>query len=300
MTDGALPDPASLECFLAAARCSSFRAAADSVSLTPAALGKRIKLLETRLGTSLFRRTTRRLEITEAGLALVPAAQRALDGLSGCVRAARGDAGPPPLTLSLGTRHELGLSWLVPALDRLAERLPHVTLELYFGAGPDLEQRVASGALDAAVSSRRIHDPTIGSERLHPERYVFVASPRLLARRPLTRPAQAVQHVLVDAARELPLFAYWRSAPNARDLPFGSVSVLGTTAAIRQRVLEQRGVAVLPEYLVAKDLERRRLAPLFPSVSPASDWFRLIHRLDDPKRATLVRLATELRAIPLV
>ena len=75
--------------------------------------------------------------------------------------AARGEEGPAPMELALGTRHELGLSWIVPMLGLLEREHPHLTLDLYFSSGPDLELRVRSGEIDCAVTSRRTTDPTL-------------------------------------------------------------------------------------------------------------------------------------------
>src|SRR5262249_3578107 len=73
------PSLESLRCFAEAARLLNFRAAARAVALTPAALGQRIQQLEGQLGRPLFHRSTRRVTLSEAGLALLPHAQRALE-----------------------------------------------------------------------------------------------------------------------------------------------------------------------------------------------------------------------------
>src|SRR5688572_16280070 len=132
------PPPDSLRCFVEAARLLSFRATGRVVGLTPAAVGQRIQKLEEQLGVKLFHRTTRTVVLTEAGLSVLPYAERALDAGAACARAARGELGPPAMELTLGTRHELGLSWIVPMLPQLRAAHPGVTLHLYFGSGPDL------------------------------------------------------------------------------------------------------------------------------------------------------------------
>ena len=295
-----LPDPDSLRCFEAAARRLNFRAAAAEVHLTPAALGKRVAGLERSLGARLFQRTTRRVELTEAGLRLLPRAREALQAAAACLRAARGEEGPPPCELVVGTRHELGLSWLVPQLAALERALPGVTLQLYFGSGPDLELRVRTGEVDCAVTSRATSDPALDALPLHEERYVFVGAPALLRRLPLRRPAEASRHTLLDANRSLPLFAYWRAAaPPGTELVFAGTRVLGTIAAIHALVRAGRGVAVLPRYLVAPDLRRRRLRELLPAGEPRPAQFRLLLRRDDPRRGLLARLAALLRQAPL-
>ena len=295
-----LPSIDSLRCFQAAARLLNFRAAARSVALTPAALGQRIQKLESDLGVTLFRRTTRSVALTEAGLALVPVAERCLEAARDCVRAARGETGPPPMELVIGTRQELGLSWLAPQLDRLKQQNASLELHLYFGSGPDLLLRVRTMEIDCAVTSSRFTDPKLDSARLHREDYVFVGSARLLAKKPRTRAAHAAGPTLLAASAELPLFRYWRDAPGGGDrLRFGRIVRLGSIEAIRQRVTAQAGVAVLPAYLVRRELATRSFRRLFPAVTPLHDYFRLVFRADDPRRPIYERLAAHMLEVPL-
>src|SRR5262245_12408180 len=154
-----LPSLEALRCFAEAARLLNFRAAARAVGLTPAALGQRIRQLEELLDAKLFHRTTRTVTLTEEGLALVPFAHRTLDAAAECVRAGRGEVGPPPMELTLGTRHELGISWLVPLLPRLRKAQPGLTVHTYFGSGPDLVHRVRTLQIDCAVTSSVLTDP---------------------------------------------------------------------------------------------------------------------------------------------
>jgi DNA-binding transcriptional LysR family regulator len=143
-------------------------------------------------------------------------------------------------------------------------------------------------------------DPTLDALQLHPEEYVFVGAPPLLKRKPLRRPEDASEHTLLDAGPDLPLFGYWRDAPGGGDrLHFGKVLRLGTIAAIRQLVLEDKGVAVLPRYLVKQDLGKGRLRRIFPDVTANHDHFRLVFRRDDPRRPVYDALAGTLRRQPL-
>jgi DNA-binding transcriptional LysR family regulator len=295
-----LPAPDSLRCFVEAARLLSFRATGRAVGLTPAAVGQRIRQLEDQFGVKLFHRTTRTVVLTEAGLALLPYAERALRAGAECAKAARGDLGAPAIELILGTRHELGLSFIVPMLPELRAAHPGLTLHLYFGSGPDLLIRVRTLEIDCAVTSSRLTDPKLGAVRLHEETYVFVGAKRLLANKPLLRTEDARRHVLIDTNEALPLFRYWRDAPGGIDsLAFGSILKMGTISAIRELVLRGEGVAVLPEYFVQKDLKQRRLVKVFPRVKALSDHFRLVHRADDPRAAVYVALAQTLRSLPL-
>lgn len=295
-----LPSLESLRCFRAAAALLNFRAAARTVALTPAAFGQRIAQLEDQLGTRLFERTTRSVALTTAGLALVPFADRALEAAQACVHAARGERGPAPAEIVLGTRHELGMSWVYPQRAALARDLPHVTVHLYFGSGDDLIARVRLREIDCAVTSTRYADPRLDALPLHREEYAFVGATKMLRAKPLRAPAQALEHTLLDAGAELPLFRYFLDAPGGRpDLRFGRVVRLGTIEAIARGVLDGEGVAVLPRYYVSDALAKRSLTELFPKVAPAVDHFRLVFRIDDPRRALFERVAEALRSSPL-
>jgi LysR family glycine cleavage system transcriptional activator len=295
-----LPSLDSLRCFVAAAGALNFRAASRVVALTPAALGQRIRAMEAQLGAPLFTRTTRSVALTRAGMELLPRARSALDAVADCVRAARGGLAPAPQELVLGTRYELGLSWIVPQLDALAVALPAVTLHLYFGDGEDLLLRLRMREIDCAVTSSRIADPRLATAQLHREDYAFVGATALLRERPFTRPSHASQHTLLDAAADLPLFRYWRDAPGGGDrLRFAAVRRIGTIAAIEALVRQGRGVAVLPRYLVAPALRRGVLRVILPSVKPVPDAFRLVFREGDPREALFEALAAAMRLVPL-
>lgn len=295
-----LPSLDALQAFLAAAQTLNFRRAASLVSVTPAAFGQRIRGLEDQCGVALFQRTTRSVELTEAGVRLVPVARAALEAAAECLDLTRDEAAPRPLEVVLGTRPDLGMSWLVPLTRALSSALPWLTLHLYFGSGDDLLARLRTREVDCAVTSSSFSDPRLGAFPLHPESFAFVGAPALLDRLPLSRPEHAAQHTLVDAGPELPLFRSWRDAPGASHLSFGRVLRYGSLAAILHLVLEGRGVAVLPRYFVAPALARRRVRPLFPRVRPLTDTFRLVYRVDDDARlATYRTLADWLARQPL-
>ncbi len=284
-----------LRCFVAATQSASFRAGAKLVHLTPAAFGQRIRQLEDQIGRPLFERTTRAVTLTAAGLALMPRAEELLERAAECVRAVSAERALPPMELTIGTRYELGLSFLTPLLPTLEEIRSGMTLHLYFSSGPDLLSRIRARQLDCAVTSARLTEPQLESIRLHREEYVFVGEARLLERLPLKREADALHHTLIDIGSELPLFRYWRDAPGGGDrLKFGGYRWVGAAGAIRELVLAGAGIAALPHYMVAGDLRTGRLKTIFPSVKPLFDYFRLVFRADDARRPLYEVLSREI------
>lgn len=289
-------DLESLRCFVAGAEQLHFGRAAASVALSPAAFGTRVRKLEETLGAPLFERTTRSVLLTGAGHALLPQARRCLHEAERCAAVVR-DGDRSPFSLTLGTRFELGLSYLVPAIDPLARARPERTLHLSFGDSAELLARLRRRELDAVVTSARIHDAGLQYARLHEEHYVFVGHPRVLRDGPVRGPADVSQHVLVDAHPDLPLFRYFLDArPSHESWRFGSLCYFGAIAAIRARVLAGAGLAVLPLYFVREDLKRKRLQRVLQRTRLGSDWFRLIWHATHPRDAELRELAAELAA----
>jgi len=294
-----LPDLESLRCFEAAAKLLHFRLAAAAVALSPTAFSDRIRRLEEQLGAPLFERSTRRVLLTAAGQRLLPHARRLLEEAKRCSEIALDDR-KPPFELTVGTRFELGLSWLVPALEPLRQHRPERTLHLRFGDSPDLIAALRQGSVDCAVSSARFMSGRLTFAPLHDEAYVFCGSADLLRRQPLAGAEHAPDHVLLDAHPDLPLFRYLLDAlPGGEPWAFARSEQLGTIAAIRHRALQGAGVAVLPKYFVELDLAAGTLVTLLPEVKLASDAFRLIWAKDHPQQGELRALAVELQAWPL-
>jgi DNA-binding transcriptional LysR family regulator len=286
----------SLRCVDAAATTLNFRSAASRVHLSPAAFSDRVRRLEEELGVKLFDRTTRQVELSEAGRFLLPLAREVLSASQRLLLAGRSPSKASPYELYIGTRYELGLSWLCPALTPLAHTHPERTLHLYNGDTPDLLARLERGDLDAVVASFRLTSPKLTYAALHPEEYVLVASQRLLRRR---EDAQTL--TLVDVSRDLPLFRYLLDAlPEAEPWPFASVEYMGGIGNIRRRLLDGGPrIGVLPRYFLRDDLRAGRLVQLLPRLRLRSDTFRLVWRTGHPRSPELLSLAKELRARPL-
>jgi LysR family glycine cleavage system transcriptional activator len=294
-----LPDLDSLRCFEAAAVSLNFRRAARVVALSPAAFSDRIRQLEDQVGAPLFKRSTRQVALTVAGEALLPQARKVIAEAQRCLDRA-GDAAPP-FELTIGTRFELGLSWLTTALASMERERPDRILHLRFGDSDDLLGQIRSGSLDCAVSSVRLGTPGLRYELLHQEEYRLVARPALLARAPLRTVADAPAHTLLDCLPDLPLFRYFLDGrPAGEPWSFGSVRYLGTIAAVKYRVLEGAGVAVLPAYYAAPELKSRLLREPLPRAKLLDDHFRLIWRQGHPREPELRQLAADLRKRPLV
>jgi len=214
-------DLESLRCFQAAALRLNFRAASRAVGLSPAAFSDRIQRLEDELGARLFIRSTRRVVLSPDGERLLPQAQKVLSEASRCWTLV-GTGEPTPFELTIGTRWELGMSWVLPAIDGLEAQNPERRLNLAFGNGTPLLERLRRGQIDAVIGSMRITGNHMLEHRIIPKFPVLVVvlfvlcSTRGLAHEFMAHGAKGGS----SSRLPLPMLKSWRyTPPNEIRLP---------------------------------------------------------------------------------
>jgi LysR family glycine cleavage system transcriptional activator len=172
-----LPPLTALRAFEAAARHMSFSRAADELHVTPAALSYQIKQLEEHLGTPVFRRLNRAVELTEAGRALQPGVAEAFGCLRQAVRAVARLGDGPGLSVTAGPAFTA--KWLAPRFFRFAEAHPEI--ELRFVATLRIMDFDRDG-VDAAIRFGTGTDEGLYSEVLTDDWATPVCTPALAAR----------------------------------------------------------------------------------------------------------------------
>jgi DNA-binding transcriptional LysR family regulator len=291
-----LLDLESLRCFVLAATHANFRTAARTAALSPAAFGARIRRLEEQFGQRLFVRTTRRVALTPRGADLLPQAKSCLEEAERCAEPLDRDK-PEPFDIVIGSRFDVGLRWVIPAFGSLERARPERRLHTAFGDVDDLMPRVFRDEVHCVLTSARLNDPKLVSAPFREIDYLFVGTPALIKKNPLARPEDAARHTLIDFEPELPLFRFFREArPPKESWIFGNKQYLSIIAAVRARVLEGVGVAVLPEFYVAEDIARRRLKVLVPGTKLKSNSLRAVWRKGHPYETEIRDLASELAA----
>ena len=121
---------ATLEVFTAIARHGSLRAAADALGLKPSTVSHQLKTLEEQLDTTLFIRTTRSINLTEAGRALIRGAGPAFDQLTDALESARTTGHAARGSLKLAMADYVYDLFLSAALPSFCTAYPEIELEL--------------------------------------------------------------------------------------------------------------------------------------------------------------------------
>ena len=169
------PSLDALRIFVVAARHMSFTDAANELHLTQSAVSHRIRGLEEELGLSLFKRLTRRLELTAQGRALAHRVEQAIGEIDRSIV----DLSRPDDTCSLKVTMlpSVASHWLIPRLARIRRRHPGVDVQVI--ADPRLLDLRAEG-IDLAIRFGRAPHPSYSATRLMGDRVVPVCTPELL------------------------------------------------------------------------------------------------------------------------
>jgi DNA-binding transcriptional LysR family regulator len=138
-----------LEYFVAVAEERNFTRAARRVHVVQSGLSAAIQSFERELGVPLFVRTTRRVDLTDAGRALLPEARRTLAAADAARAAVAGVQGLLIGSVSIGTGKALGID-LLPVFKRFTELYPGVALSLHQAGTASLIDSVRDGRLDFA------------------------------------------------------------------------------------------------------------------------------------------------------
>ncbi len=253
-----LPPLRAVEIFVVAGRALSFTAAAKTVNLTPSAVSRRMRDLERDLGTTLFRRFNRRLELTAAGTRYLDAASRAIELIereSDAIRPRRGGT-----TLRLSVLQSLASTWLSPRLASLRAARPDLDVEIETSAGlVDL----ADDRFDAAIRFGKGRWPGLVAERLF-EVWVFpVAAPGLLPHAGLVSVAALDQTDLLDVVQAPDLWAQYLAAVGLGGYRPRHTQTFDNAQVMYEAAANGQGLALAPKELVGSQLASGRLIQPF-------------------------------------
>jgi LysR family transcriptional regulator, glycine cleavage system transcriptional activator len=218
-----LPPLNALRAFEAAARLTSFQAAAAELNVTPAAVSHQIKALEAHLGVPLFKRLNREVRLTDAGRACLPGLRDGFDRIAEAVDSIRPGRGGGILTVTAAP--SIAGKWLLPRIDGFRTRHPAIDVRIdaaihtvdFSRADVDVALRYGAG-----------HYPGLYTELLMRTEVFPVCAPELTrGKKGLKAPADLRHHTLIHEDEinpdpSCPTWAMWLRAAGAfRPVPRG-------------------------------------------------------------------------------
>jgi LysR family glycine cleavage system transcriptional activator len=268
----ALPSTTALCAFESAARSLSFQKAAQALHLTPGALSRQIQALERSLGTALFSRHHKRVELTEAGRQFLAEVAGPLEALAAAVGRARNRPGHQ--ALSVFAYPTFAIRWLMPRWVRFHDRHPGVDLRLTTSVD---EVDFSSDEYDVALAiAPRTRAPArLVAHDLLPIELFPVCAPRLAAR--LRRPADLARVTLLHGAPRPEDWRRWLEAAGVPAIEPRQEVRFDTLTLAYQAAIEGMGVAIGIAAFVEQDLAQGRLVRPFSVVRRSRQPLQLLY-----------------------
>ncbi|WP_240798121.1 transcriptional regulator GcvA [Vibrio sp. H11] len=260
-----------LRSFEVSARCLNFTQAAQELNMTQAAVSQQIKGLEAQLGTELFKRLPRGLELTKSGRAYIPIVHESIKRLADVTNELFGQGQTRPLTI----RSSLVFfsTWLAPRLGRFRKLHPEVNLRLpaniwveNLDKESDMEIRYGMGEWFGMHCHRLTWDYLIP-----------VCSPALLNTTiPLTTPNQLLNHTLLHVDGYNEGWAYWLNKTGFAHIDSSQGIHFDTLISALELAKAGEGVALGRSSLIQGMLTAGQLVAPFEQKLPTSEAFYLV------------------------
>lgn len=256
----------------------SLSSASRSLRVPVATLSRKVSDLEALLGAKLLIRTTRKLTLTDAGIAYVSAARRILEQVEEAEREAAGEFTTPKGELVLTAPILFGRLHVLPVVTDFLALFPEINIRLIL---TDRNIHLVDDDVDMAVRIGKLPESSMIATRIGAMRTVVCASPALLATHGVPKSPEDLQH-LPCVTTDTP-----QPAPGWRFQPAGSLAVVEvpivprlsvtTAEAAVQAAIRGAGVTRLLHYQVAEAVGAGDLQIILQAHEPETAPISLIH-----------------------
>jgi LysR family glycine cleavage system transcriptional activator len=251
---GQIPSIGELLSFSVAAQHGSFTRAAAELSLTQGAVSRQIRMLESRLGVTLFERVRQRVVLTDPGRLYLSQVEKALNDLAVATRqvATFSDS----KLFNLAVLPTFATRWLIPRLPDFHHSHPDVTMTLTTRQQP---VDFALEPFDAAISYGSANWPATIAHHLMDVEVVPVCSPKLHAANPIRTPADIAKYPVLHQLSRPTRWTEWMVEAGVKlDAPLRGDSYQ-QFAMIAQAAVAGLGVALLPVFMLEEELASGKL-----------------------------------------
>lgn len=246
--------------FVEVVKAKGFRSAAETLGMPNSTLSRRISALEKAIGLRLLHRTTRRIELTEAGQLYFERCKRIVDEARLAHEQLGGLLAEPTGVLRASFPVDFAVTYLAPLIVEFSTRYPKLTFDF------ELTSRrvdLVSEPFDVAIRLGESEDSQLIARRLATLGNYLYASPGYLARAGEPRtPDDLARHACLSLARA----GTWtlHDGTHTVAVPVSSRFAGNSVGMLRRLATLDAGIIVLSEEIVADDLAAGRLRRVMP------------------------------------
>lgn len=264
----------------------SFSGAARRLGTSRSAVSKAVAKLEHALGVRLLQRSTRHLSVTEVGAAFAEHCNRIIDEIVQAEQLADSLHAEPRGTLRVAASVAFGTLHVAPALADFLGRYPDLDVDMTISdRGIDL----AEEGYDVVVRVANELPPTLVARQLAPVRRKLCATPEYFARHGLPQiPQDLSSHNCLDYTHSGEQGLWRFTGPEGEiAVPVAGRLRINDDEALSQAVLGGLGLALLPTFIIGRDLQAGRLCAALSEYIPVE---RHVYALYLPTRHLPVKV----------
>ena len=280
-------DLAALSLFADISRRGSFAAVARERAIEPSSVSRALAALEAELGFRLFQRSTRKVALTEAGAAYLGRVEDLLAGLDAAREEALAVVEGPSGTLRMTASVAFGARMIVPMLAEFRDKYPGVKLELLL---TDDNVDLITARIDIAIRLAPSYRGDVVGVRALETRYRVCATPAYLsATARLKHPRDLAAHrcLLFSLPQYRGRWLFRQRKGTVEQVPVDGDIVISNALALFAATLQGLGPALLPDWLIHRELADGRLIDVFPDYEAAATDFSTAAWLLYPSRSQL-------------
>lgn len=246
----------------------SFTVAAEQLDMSNASVSKYVAALENHIGTPLLARTTRRINLTDAGRSYYDKCVRILDDVEDAEKSAGQLQTTPRGLLKVRAPASLGTAHLGKTVADFLAGFPEVTIEMTLN---DRFIDPADEGVDVALFiADHVKDATGATRAIAKMPRVLVATPAYLAEHgaPAALADLARHNCLVYTRGQTPDEWRFTEAGSERMVRVGGNCRCNNSLVLREALLASAGIGLMPAFLVATDLADGHLHTVLPGSVP--------------------------------
>jgi LysR family glycine cleavage system transcriptional activator len=276
-----LPPLNQIRAFEAAARLGSFKDAAAELCVTDSAISQHIRALEARIGTPLFARNYRGVELTAEAQRYIGDLSQALDLIAEATEKLTRTTLEGVLRVSAAP--SFGTRWLIPRLKRFTANYPQIKIEPLITS--ELSDVTADGT-DIALRHGDGNWSGVAVDHLRDEELVPVCAPELLDGRAELSVEEMLGLPLLTAKARAGEWSLWLRAQGSDRPDTDSLATYDSIGLAIDAAIAGIGIVLADRLLVAEDIRQGRLCMPVTSTCPGPSAFYLVYaksRATDPK-----------------
>lgn len=265
-----------LHTFVKVVDFGSITSAAEHLGIAKSAVSRRVTELEQHLGVQLFRRTTRKLNLTDSGKSFYERAVSILTDLDEAELAVTQQHSELAGLIKIAVPLSFGLSHLAPAITEFMNKHPRLQCDLDFN---DRQVDIVQEGFDLAIRISRLADSSFIARRLATIRHVVCASPEYLKLHNTPKTPDDLKHhqcLCYSNVTDADVWHFTDQKGHRGQVKVATILRANNGDFLRDAATAGLGIILEPTFIVYEALNKGLLVPLLQDYQwPAIDAYAI-------------------------